>query len=79
MNTLIFAEQIDGQFKKSTFEAICYGNNIAKSQGGQAIVAVLGAVDNTNMAELAKYGADKIINISNKKLNAFVPEVYTKI
>ncbi|NDC30891.1 MAG: electron transfer flavoprotein subunit alpha/FixB family protein [Bacteroidetes bacterium] len=79
MNVLIFAEQIDGIFKKSTFEAISYGNDIAKNNGGQAIAAVLGKVDNAHLAELATYGADKIIHVNNDKLNAFVPEAYAKV
>jgi len=79
MNVLIFAEQIDGIFKKSTFEAISYGNDIAKTTGGQAITAVLGKVDNTHLAELATYGADKIIHVNNDKLSAFVPESYAKV
>ncbi len=79
MNVLIFAEQIDGIFKKSTFEAISYGNDIAKKTGGQAIAAVLGKVDNAHLAELATYGADKIIHVNNDKLSAFVPESYAKV
>ncbi|MCX6187130.1 MAG: electron transfer flavoprotein subunit alpha/FixB family protein [Bacteroidetes bacterium] len=79
MNVLIFAEQIDGHFKKSTFEAITYGNDIAKTTAGQTIAAVLGKVDNAHLSELANYGADKIIHVNNDKLNAFVPEAYAKV
>ncbi|NDD35310.1 MAG: electron transfer flavoprotein subunit alpha/FixB family protein, partial [Flavobacteriia bacterium] len=40
---LIFAETWNGQFKKSTFEAVRYGAECAKAQGSQAIAVVVGA------------------------------------
>lgn len=78
MSILVFAENIDGVFKKSTFEAVSYGSEIAKSTSSPCVAVSIGNVDDTKLAELATYGADKIISIKSDKLNNFVAEAYAK-
>ena len=75
---LVFAENIDGIFKKSTFEAISYASNIAASLGTTCIAVSLGNVDESKLADLAKYGADKIVVVKNDKLNVFNAEASAK-
>lgn len=78
MSVLVFAENIDGVFKKSTFEAVSYGSEIAKKTSSPCVAVSIGNVDDSKLAELAKYGADKIISIKGDKLNSFVAEAYAK-
>lgn len=75
---LVFAESIEGNFKKSTFEAVSYGAQIAEKSGVQCVAVSIGNVQDSQLAELAKYGADKIVNVAGGKTNQFVAEAFAK-
>jgi electron transfer flavoprotein alpha subunit len=78
MSILVFAESIDGVFKKSTFEAVSYGSEVAKKTGSTCVAVSIGNVDDSKLAELANYGADKIVSIKGDKVANFVAEAYAK-
>jgi electron transfer flavoprotein alpha subunit len=79
MSILVFAENTDGVFKKSTLEAVAYAAEVAKNMSTTCVAVSIGNVDETKLAELAKYGSDKIISIKNDRLNNFVAEPFAKI
>lgn len=79
MSILVFAENTDGNFKKSTLEAIAYAAEVAKRSATTCVAVSIGNVDDAKVAELSKYGADKIVNIKSEKLNSFVAEPFAKI
>lgn len=76
MSILVFAESIDGAFKKSTFEAVSYGSEVAKKTSSTCIAVSIGNVDDSKLAELANYGADKIVSIKGDKLNSFAGQAF---
>lgn len=78
MSILVFAESIDGVFKKSTFEAVSYGSEVAKKTSSTCVAVSIGNVDDSKLAELANYGADKIVSIKGDKVANFVAEAYAK-
>lgn len=78
MSILVFAESIDGVFKKSTFEAVSYGSEVAKKTSSTCVTVSIGNVDDSKLAELANYGADKIVSIKSDKVANFVAEAYAK-
>lgn len=78
MSILVFAESIDGVFKKSTFEAVSYGSEVAKKTASTCVAVSIGNVDDSKLAELANYGADKIVSIKGDKVANFVAEAYAK-
>jgi len=78
MSVLIFLDQSDGQIKKSSFEAACYGAKIAEQTGTTAEAIVLGNVTE-DLAALGKYGIKKVHTVKNDALNNFDAQVYTKI
>jgi electron transfer flavoprotein alpha subunit len=78
MSILVFAESIDGVFKKSTFEAVSYGSEVAKKTGSNCVAVSIGNVDDSKLAELANYGADKIVSIKGDKVANFIAEAYAK-
>jgi electron transfer flavoprotein alpha subunit len=78
MSIVVFAESIDGNFKKSSFEAVSYAAKIASAQQSPCIAISIGQVSDEKLAELAKYGADKIVNVNNPDLAVFTAEVYAK-
>jgi len=76
MSVLIFAESWDGKFKKSTYEAISYGSEIAKQVGGNVTAVVIGNVSDEDMKSLGKYGAQKVLSVKNDKLNSLNPSAF---
>jgi electron transfer flavoprotein alpha subunit len=75
---LVYAESIDGNFKKSTFEAVSYAAGIAQSNGIPCVAVSIGNVDDAKLAELGNYGADKVVAVNSGKLAVFNPEAYAK-
>lgn len=75
---LVYAENIDGNFKKSTFEAITYGADLAAANNTQCVAVCIGQVEESKLADLAKYGADKVVTVKGDKLNQFVAEAHAK-
>jgi len=65
---LIFIDHADGQIKKSSYEALTYGADLAKQLGTAAEGLLLGTVT-ANLSELGKYGAAKINQVNNEALN----------
>jgi electron transfer flavoprotein alpha subunit len=79
MSVLIYAENADGKFKKSTFEAVSYARAIA-NQGDTTLTALsIGNVSTDELNALANYGADKILNVSNTQLKNFVNQAYASV
>lgn len=78
MSIIIFAESIDGNFKKSTYEAVAYGSKVAQQTGTNCVAVSIGNVDDSKLAELGKYGAEKIVSVKGDNVNTFIPEVFSK-
>jgi electron transfer flavoprotein alpha subunit len=77
MPVLVFAENWDGRFKKSTFEAISYANEIAKQLGTTTTAISIGNVPENDLAQLGNFGASKILNVNNPKLNGFIAQAFS--
>ena len=67
MGILVYVSTSNNQINKSALEAISYaaqcGDNVTAVQFGEA----------ADQAEAGKFGADKILKVSNAKLNDFQP------
>jgi electron transfer flavoprotein alpha subunit len=79
MSVLIYAENADGKFKKSTFEAVSYAKAIADKNNTSLIAISIGDVTNDELAALGKYGAEKVLNVTNDKLKNFVNQAYASV
>lgn len=75
---LILADQTDGHFKKTAFEALSYGAKVAEQSGTTAEALVLGTI-NDDLAALGRYGVRKVHHITNEALNNVDAQVYTKV
>lgn len=74
MAILVYAESHEGNYKKAAFEAISYAKSIA-DQSGDTVTAV--AFNATESSEsLYKYGANKVIKVTNDALKNFSANVY---
>lgn len=74
----VFIDQADGQIRKTSFEAACYGAKIAEQMGVSAEAIVLGTVSD-DLASLGKYGIKKVHTVANASLDQFDAQVYTRV
>ncbi len=79
MKLLVFAEQRNNQFKKSTFEAVNAAHTIAKQLNGECIAVVIGNNVSSIAQKLGEYGASKVIVVENEKLGNYSTTAYAKI
>ncbi len=79
MSVLVYAENAGGKFKKSTYEVVSYGYAIAEKTGGSLTVLSIGDVNADELAKLSKYGASKVLNVTNEKLKSFVNMAYAAV
>jgi electron transfer flavoprotein alpha subunit len=72
---LVFAEAVNGHFKKAAFEAVTYGSQTAQLLGSQCVALTLGKVENAG--QLGTYGASKVYNVSSDNFANFDSQVFT--
>ncbi len=77
MSVLVYVEHAEGNFKKSAFEIVSYSKAIADQLKTNLIALAIGNVSDENLTALGKYGAEKVLNVSDKKLDNFVNEAYS--
>lgn len=76
---LAIAEQVDGVFRKVTFEALSEGRRIAESLGAELKALVLGDGISDAAADLGKYGANAIIVADQPALAEYMTDTYTHV
>ncbi len=76
---LAISEQIEGVFRKVTFEALSEGRRIADVMGCDLSVLVLGADVEGISKTLEQYGADKIIVADSPDLYEYMNDAYTNV
>src|ERR1041384_4425904 len=79
MSVLVFVENTEGKFKKSTFEIVSFASAIAKQTGASVTALSIGAVGDDELNKLGKYGASKVLNASNDKLKTFNGQAYASV
>ncbi len=78
-SVLAIAEQIEGVFRKVTFEALSEGRRIADQLGGELNALVLGDNIENISKELGQFGADRIIVAENSALSEYLPDAYGNV
>ncbi|SNR81091.1 electron transfer flavoprotein subunit alpha/FixB family protein [Lutibacter flavus] len=76
MSVLVFTETSEGKFKKSAFEVTSYGKKVAEQLGTNVVVLAINSSENE---VLYKYGAEKVLNVSNNSLDTFNAKVYANV
>jgi len=79
MSVIVFTENWEGKFKKSTFEALSYGAEVAKMLGTTVTALAIGEISDSDLKLLGNYGATKVLSVKNAKLNSFVAQPYSAI
>ncbi|MCU0645463.1 MAG: electron transfer flavoprotein subunit alpha/FixB family protein [bacterium] len=75
---LAIAEQRNGTLRKATYEVVSEGRRLADQLGGELFVILLGAGVTGLSAELAHYGANKVLVGDNEIFKNYSAEGYTK-
>ena len=73
MSILIYAESVEGKFRKVAFELASYAKKVAETLG-TTVTAV--TINTGNVSELSKYGVDKVLKVTNDKLSGFNAKAY---
>jgi electron transfer flavoprotein alpha subunit len=76
MSILIYAESVEGKFRKVAFELASYAKKVAESLG-TTVTAV--AINPEDVSELSKYGVDKVLQVTNDKLSGFSAKAYADV
>jgi electron transfer flavoprotein alpha subunit len=76
MSILIYAESVEGKFKKVAFELASYAKKVAETLGTTVTAVTINAGD---VSELSKYGVDKVLKVKNDKLTAFTAKAYADV
>ena len=76
MSVLIYAESAEGKFKKVALELASYAKKVAESLGTTVTALTINASD---VSELGNYGVDKVLKVSNDKLNKFSAKAYADV
>jgi len=77
MSVLIYAETQGGKLKKAACESVYYGRKVAEVLGTDCVALVLG--DANDPGTLGTYGAQRVVQISDSKLNDFDSGVHTSV
>ncbi len=76
---LVFAEQVDGSFRKVAFEAVSEARRLADTLGEMVTSVVLGSGIEGIAGELGKYGADKILVGDDPALADYATDAYANV
>jgi electron transfer flavoprotein alpha subunit len=79
MSVLVYTQNWDGKFKKSSFELVSYASKVAEMLHVSVIALSIGAVDESELKKLGNYGARKILNVNNEYCKILDNQVYTNI
>jgi electron transfer flavoprotein alpha subunit len=71
MSVLVYTENWDGKFKKSSFELVSYASKVAELVNTVPVALSIGKVDRSELEKLGKYGAHKIIHATGDQMDVF--------
>jgi len=79
MAVLVYAENWDGRFKKSSFELVSYASRVAGMLNTTTTVLSLGNVEKSELEKLGRFGANKIINGVGENLDIFDSQAFCRV
>jgi electron transfer flavoprotein alpha subunit len=79
MSIIVFSENRNGKIKKQSFEAVAYASNISKNTSNSVVAISIGNVSNEELSLLSKYGANKIISITDSQWQIHDSQAYARL
>lgn len=78
MSVIVLVENIEGSFKKKSFELVQYAASVAKNMGTTATALVLGTCNADAMSALGAYGASRVLHVNDSRLDKMNTKAYTR-
>jgi electron transfer flavoprotein alpha subunit len=75
MASLVFVESAEGRIKATSIEAVCY----AYAMGGPVTAIALGSVEKSELENLGKFGAGRILHAADEQLNQGSIQAYSSV
>ena len=75
MAILVFVESAEGKIRKTSIEAVSY----AHAMGGPVTAIAMGDIERSELEELGKFGAQKVLHVEDDRLNQGVIQAYTSV
>jgi electron transfer flavoprotein alpha subunit len=79
MSVLVYTQNWDGKFKKSSFELVSYASKVAEMLNTSAIALSIGEIEESELRKLGNYGTVKILNVKNDICKTLDNQVYTSV
>ena len=79
MSVLVYLENVDGKFKKSTFELVSFASAIAQKMNFPLVAISIGTVSDEELNKAGKYGASKVLNASGDQVNVMNTQAYASV
>lgn len=79
MSVIVYVENTEGKFKKSAFEVVSYAKAVADQLNSDVVAISIGDVAQDSLSNLGRYGASRVLNVSNEQLKTFVNQAYASI
>ncbi|MBL7924574.1 MAG: electron transfer flavoprotein subunit alpha/FixB family protein [Bacteroidia bacterium] len=79
MSVLLYAENNNGKFKKSSFEAASYAAALAKLMNTAVYAVSIGEVAEDELEKLSRYGVSKVLKVGGEQLKSFVNQAYAAV
>ncbi len=79
MSVIVYTENWDGKFKKSSYELVSYAHSLATELGVETVVVSIGEVADDELNSLANYGANKILKATNEKFAVLDNAAYASV
>ena len=76
MAVYVYAENINGTYKKAAFEAVAYAKAVADAKGDTVTAISINPTDASDV--LYKYGASKVVKIQDEGLKTFSPKAFAQ-
>lgn len=78
MSVLVYTENWDGRFKKSSFELVSYASRLAEMLNTSAIALSIGKVEGSELEKLGHYGVKKIMSLTGDGFAGLDNQAYAK-
>jgi electron transfer flavoprotein alpha subunit len=79
MKVLVYTELAEGQFKKSSLEAIYYGAKIVQKEGGSLTVLAIGKSSEAELAVSGHFGGGHVLHADAENLQSENIMAYSKV
>lgn len=79
MSVLVYTENWDAKFKKSSFELVSYASKVAEMLSTSVTALSVGLVAEGELKKLGNFGAKKIISVVDEQLKNLDNQVYSAI